>query len=47
MASTVLIPTERSKVLLPDMFEPLTNSTRVGAESSTSLRTRACGEMSG
>ena len=29
MASTVLIPTTRNNVLLPDMFDPLTSITRV------------------
>ena len=40
IASTVLMPTVRSSVLLPDMFEPLISSTRVSPRSLTSLRTQ-------
>ena len=32
-ASTVLMPTVRSSVLLPDMFEPLTTSSCVGLDA--------------
>ncbi len=47
MASTVLMPTERSSVLLPDIFEPLTSNTRVAPDRSTSLRTLPSAEISG
>ena len=46
-ASTALIPTVRNKVLLPDMFEPLTIKTRVTPPSATSLRTQTAGWISG
>ena len=39
MASTALMPTVRSSVLLPDMFEPLTSSTARVASSRTLFRT--------
>ena len=38
-ASTALIPTVRSRVLLPDMLEPLTTSTCGPEQKDTSLRT--------
>ena len=47
MASTVLMPTVRNSVLLPDMFEPLTSSTRVAPEMSTSLHTRTAAGING
>ena len=47
IANTVLIPTVRSSVLFPDIFEPLTSSTRVGLEISTSLQTRSAAQISG
>ena len=44
VASTVLIPTVLSRVLLPDMFEPLTTSARGPGPSRTSFTTqRDCG----
>ena len=46
-ASTTLVPTERSSVLLPDMFEPLTISTRVAPPIATSLRMQRTSGMSG
>ena len=39
-ASTALIPTVRSNVLLPDMFEPLTTNNRSPAPRWRSLRTQ-------
>ena len=41
------MPTVRSRVLLPDMFEPLTIKTRVASPSATSLRTQTAGWISG
>ena len=40
-ARTALTPTERSSVVLPDMFDPLTMSTRGAPPSATSLGTAA------
>ena len=47
IASTVLMPTVRSSVLFPDMFEPLTSSTRVRPPMSTSLHTRTAAGING
>ena len=41
------MPTVRSSVLLPDMFEPLTTSSCVGATQATSLRTARAAGSSG
>jgi hypothetical protein len=38
-ASANATPTERSKVLLPDMFEPVTSSAELGPGKLTSLPT--------
>ena len=40
-ARTALTPTERSSVVLPDMLEPLTISTRGAVPSATSFGTAA------
>ena len=47
IASTTLMPTVRSIVLLPDMFEPLTSNARAGPEISTSLHTRTAAGIKG
>ena len=47
IASTVLMPTVRSSVLLPDMFEPLTTSSCVGGTQETSLGTTRAAGISG
>src|SRR5208282_5450618 len=44
---TVLIPTTRNKVLFPDIFDPLTRSTRVCASSLTLFRTHFSPAISG
>lgn len=41
------MPTTRSKVLLPDMFDPLTNSNCVAAPSRTEFFTLRDSGMSG
>ena len=46
-ARTALIPTVRSSVLLPDMFEPLTIKTCVGSPSTMSFRTQPGSGSSG
>ena len=46
-ASTALIPTVRSSVLFPDMFEPLTISTCVGQPRARSLRMQISAGISG
>lgn len=47
IASTALIPTVRSSVLLPDIFEPLTRSTRVESKRRTLLRMQVPDGISG
>jgi len=46
-ASTTLVPMARSSVLLPDMFEPVTNTNVPGGPTETSLFTRLPAASSG
>ncbi len=47
IASTALIPAVRKNVLFPDMFDPLTSSTRVSAFNRTEFRTHFAAGISG
>ena len=46
-AKTAATPMDRSMVLLPDMFEPVTMSAGTSASRRTSLATRSVATMSG